>query len=66
MAPDPAITVVNHYRLFGGREAFVAAVRALVQRVQSEGHPGVMAYHFFCSDHAAKGHAVVQYRDPKA
>jgi hypothetical protein len=64
--PDPGITVVNHYRLTAGREAFVAAVTALARRVQVEGHPGVLEYRFHCPPGSSEGHAVVRYLNADA
>lgn len=64
MKADPTITVVNRYRLLAGPEAFVAAVAAMARRVETEGHPGVRSYHFFCAD--GEGRAVVTYANPDA
>ncbi len=64
MTVDSAITVVNRYRLTAGREAFVGAVTALAGRVETEGHPGVRSYRFFCA--SGEGRAVVTYANPEA
>jgi hypothetical protein len=64
--PDRGITVVNHYRLLSGREAFVAAVMQLARRVEAEGHAGVREYRFYCGEGDAEGRAVVHYRDAEA
>jgi hypothetical protein len=63
---DPGITVVNHYRLLSGREAFVAAVNSLARHVEAEGHDGVMDYRFYCCKGDVEGRAVVRYRDAEA
>jgi hypothetical protein len=64
MTADLTITVVNRYRLTAAEDVFVAAVAAMARRVEAEGHPGVLSYHFFCV--AGEGRAVVTYANPDA
>ena len=66
VAPDAGITVMNRYRLLSGRQAFLAATSALSQRVEGEGHRGVLDYRFHCLDATDEGWAIVRYRDPEA
>ncbi|MCX7287654.1 MAG: hypothetical protein NTW20_08860 [Rhodobacterales bacterium] len=63
---EAEITVFNRYRFLAPREKFLAAVAALAQRVEGEGHPGVLDYRFYLSAAKAEGRAVVRYRDADA
>jgi hypothetical protein len=57
------ITVVNTYALRDGL-AFEAAVAALANRVEREGHPGVLSYRFYRPSEQV-GKAVVSYARPE-
>ena len=58
------VIALNRYTL---RDAagFEAAVAALVARVRSEGHPGVLDYHFYRAG-PEEARAVVVYAGPEA
>ena len=56
------VVAVNRYGVQDAA-AFDAATVALGARVQAEGHPGVLSYHFY---RQAEGRAVVRYADPAA
>lgn len=58
------VIAVNRYVLQDA-DAFDRAVAALVARVRSEGHPGVLAYRFYRPT-VAEGRAVVNYASPEA
>jgi hypothetical protein len=66
MGEASEIIVVNRYALKAGAVSFVAAVAALVRRVEAEGHPGVVSYCFYCPECAEEGRAVVRYTGPEA
>jgi hypothetical protein len=42
------IIAQNRYTLLRPPDDFLAAAAALVSRVRDDGHPGVLAYQFFC------------------
>ncbi len=62
----PALTAFNLYRLTGSADDFRTATRALADRVEAEGHSGVLSYRFFADAQAAIGTAVVDYADTAA
>jgi hypothetical protein len=60
------LTILNHYRLTDSDEAFLVAIKALVARVEAEGHSGVMSYRFFLQAGAGACQAVIDYAGPEA
>jgi hypothetical protein len=64
--PDTGLTALNQYTLTAGAEAFRLAITRLADRVQREGHPGLLTYRFFIDAEGATARAVVDYRDAEA
>ncbi|WP_417668134.1 hypothetical protein [Roseibium sp.] len=62
----PSLTILNLYHLTFGASEFTRAITALSERVQAEGHPGVLGYRFFVNGHEKTARAVVDYRDAAA
>jgi quinol monooxygenase YgiN len=58
------VIAINRYAVRDAA-AFDSAVAALVDRVESEGHPGVQSYQFYRPT-PDEGRAVVRYADPEA
>lgn len=57
---------VNQYNLVQSREAYIAAIQALAQRTEEEGHSGVIAYKFFADTNTETAGAVITYVDAGA
>ena len=57
---------VNQYNLVQSREAYIAAIKALAQRTEEEGHSGVLAYKFFTDTNTETAGAVITYVDASA
>ncbi|MFY0634875.1 MAG: hypothetical protein JXQ91_13770 [Vannielia sp.] len=64
--PDTSFTVYNRYVLLAPPEACTEAFAALVARVRSEGHPGVLRYRFFLNPHNATALGLIDYASPAA
>lgn len=62
----PAFTMLNHYALRGGADAFRTAAAALVRRVRDEGGPGILSYRYFVNAGDGTALGVVDYRDGAA
>lgn len=58
------ITVINHYAFRLTAADFTNAANALAERVEREGHRGILAYHFHAGTQS--GHALIRYRDAAA
>ena len=57
---------VADYELVQPQEAYVAAIQALAERTEREGHPGVLGYQFYASTTEARAGAPNTYRDAGA
>ena len=57
---------VTQYDLVQPRQAYIAAIQALAERTQREGHPGVLGYQFYASTDEESAGAVVIYSDANA
>lgn len=60
------IVNVNEYELQASAEAFTAAITALAQRAESEGHPGVLRYQFYVNASEGMAGATIVYADAAA
>ena len=66
MSVDRRIVNVNEYELTASADEFVEAIRALAQRTETEGEPGVLQYQFYVDRDADKAAATIVYRDADA
>lgn len=60
------LTVLNRYTLRQTPADFCAAISALAERVQAEGHAGVISYRFYVNEAEGQARAVVDYADAAA
>lgn len=60
------IIQVNDYDLSDTAEAYLAAIGALARRTESEGHPGVLSYHFYVNRSQTTAGASIVYADADA
>lgn len=60
------LTILNEYRLEQPAAQFIQAIRALSERVEREGEPGVRSYRFFVNEAEGSARAVIEYATPQA
>jgi hypothetical protein len=57
---------VNHYALDEPPDVYVAAIKALAKRTETEGHSGVLGYKFFVNASDNTAGAVITYANADA
>ena len=57
---------VNHYALVEPPDVYVAAIKALAKRTETEGHSGVLGYKFFVNASDNTAGAVITYANADA
>jgi len=57
---------INEYRLVGTADDYTAAISAIAERVEREGHPGVLGYHFYLNEAGGTAGAAIIYADAQA
>jgi hypothetical protein len=57
---------VTYYKLVQSSEEYIAAIQALTNRTEAEGHPGVLGYKFFVNTKTETAGAVISFVDAKA
>lgn len=66
MDTNRQIIQVNQYDLSDSADAYVAAITAVANRTQSEGHPGVVSYRFYVNRAENTAGATIVYADADA
>lgn len=57
---------INEYRLVGTADDYTATINAIAERVEREGHPGVLGYHFYVNEAGGTAGATIIYADAQA
>lgn len=63
---DVSLIILNRYEILTSVREFETATSVLAERVEREGHPGVLTYRFFSNCDDMTGRAIVEYRDGDA
>jgi hypothetical protein len=63
MTLESQVIQVNEYELVDTPDTFVAAISALADRTDREGHPGVLGYRFYVNRAEQTAGAVIRYAD---
>lgn len=63
---ESRLTILNHYDLTAPPEIFTEVLEKLVQRVRSEGYPGVLSYRFFTNQADGTAQGIIDYDTPAA
>lgn len=58
------LIITNHYQLIQSAERFHLAIKALVARVEKEGHAGVLAYRFYVNETENCARGIIEYANP--
>lgn len=66
MTLESRVFQITEYELVDTPEAFVAAISALADRTEREGHGGVLGYQFYVDRETLTAGAVIQYADAAA